>query len=329
MGATVRRREFIGLLGCAASAWPRVARAQQAMPMIGFLSSRSPGESAALVAAFREGLREAGFIEGQNMTIAFRWAEGHYDRLPALAAELVALRVAVLYAAGGPSAALAAKAATSIIPIVFSAVTDPVGLRLVTSLNRPGGNITGMSLVSDLWAKNVELLKELVPTASVMAYLVNPSSPAVETYLKGAAQAANALAIDIHVLNASTEREIDEAFVSSGSLRVGGLIVPNEPFLDSQRDRIAALATHYNIPALYNLRESVVAGGLASYGASFPDLYRRAAIYAGRILKGERPADLPVQLPTKFEFLINLKAAKAIGLTVPSTLLTRADEVIE
>jgi putative tryptophan/tyrosine transport system substrate-binding protein len=301
----------------------------QAMPLIGFLSSRSPAESAGVVAAFQQGLREAGFIEGQNLAIAFRWAEGRYDRLPALAAELVALRVAVLFSAGGPPAALAAKAATSTIPIVFSAVNDPVALGLVTSLNRPGGNITGMSLFNDLWIKNVELLKEMVPTASVMAYLINPSSPSVEIYLKGVAGAANALGIQIHVLKASTEHEIDEAFASLASLRVGGVIVPNEPYLDSQRERITALAARYGVPALYNLRECVMAGGLASYGPSLSELYRRSAVYAGRILKGEKPADLPVQLPTKFEFLINLKAAKAIGITIPPTLLTRADEVIE
>jgi putative ABC transport system substrate-binding protein len=329
-GAGMKRREFMTLLGGAAVIWPLPARAQQAMPLIGFLSSRSPDESAYAVAAFRQGLREAGFIEGQNLTTAFRWAEGHYDRLPALAAELVGLHVAVLYAAGGPPAALAAKAATSTIPIVFSAANDPVGLGLVASLNRPGGNVTGMSLfASDLWAKNVELLKELVPTASVMGYLVNPSSPSVATYLKGAAEAASALGIDIHLLNASTEREIDEAFASLARLRVGGLIVPNEPYLDSQRDRIAALAARYAVPALYNLREYVTAGGLASYGPSLPDSYRRAAMYAGRILKGEKPADLPVQVPTKFEFVINLKTAKTIGITIPPTLLARADEVIE
>lgn len=263
------------------------------------------------------------------MTIAFRWAEGHYDRLPALAAELVALRVAVFYTAGGPPAALAAKAATSTIPIVFTAGTDPVGLGLVTSLNRPGGNVTGQSAFPDLWAKNVELLKELVPTAKVVAYLVNPSSPSIETYLQGAARAADALGITIHILKANTERQLDEAFASLAKLRPDGLIVPNEPFLDSQREKITALAARYSVPALYNLREYAAAGGLASYGPSLPDSYRRAAIYTGRILKGEKPADLPVQLPTKLEFVINLKAARAIGFTVPPTLLARADEVIE
>jgi putative ABC transport system substrate-binding protein len=328
----MRRREFIGLLGSgmAASTWPIAARSQQAMPLIGFLSSRSPNESANVVAAFRQGLSEAGFAEGQNLAIAFRWAEGHYDRLPALAAELIDLRVALLYSAGGPPAALAAKAATSTIPVVFSAASNPVGLGLITSFNRPGDNVTGMSLFSsELWAKNVELLKELVPTASVMAYLVNPSTPGVDEYLKGAAQAAAALGVDIHLLNASTEAEIDDAFASLTKLHAGGLIVPNEPFLDSQRERITALAARHAVPALYNLREYVIGGGLASYGPSLSDAYRRAAVYAGRILKGEKPGDLPVQAPTKFEFVINLKTAKSLGLTIPPTLLLRADEVIE
>ncbi len=326
----MHRRHFLAVLTSAAAGWPFAAHAQQATPLIGFLSSRSPNESAALVTAFREGLREAGFVEGQNLTVAFRWAEGHYDRLPALAAELVSLRVAVLYSAGGPPAALAAKAATSTIPIVFSTANDPVELGLVASLNRPGGNITGMSLLaSDLWAKAVELLRELVPTASVVAYLVNPSSPSVATYLEGATKAAKALGIEIRPLNASTEHEIDEAFASLAGLHAGGLVVPNEPFLDSQRSRITALAARYAIPALYNFREYVVAGGLVGYGPSLPDSYRRAGNYAGRILKGEKPADLPVQVPTKFELVINLKAAQTLGITIPPTLLARADEVIE
>jgi putative ABC transport system substrate-binding protein len=249
--------------------------------------------------------------------------------LPALATELVGLRVALLFTAGGPSAALAAKAATT-IPVVFSAVSDPTALALVESLNRPGGNVTGMSLfASDLWAKNVELLKELVPAAGVMAYLVNPMSPMMAGYLKGAAQPASALGVDIRLLNASTEGEIDEAFASLARLRADGLIVPNEPYLDSQRDRITALAARYSVPALYNPREYVVAGGLASYGPSLQDSYRRSAVYVGRILKGEKPADLPVQVPTTFEFVINLKTAKTLGITIAPTLLARADEVIE
>jgi putative ABC transport system substrate-binding protein len=326
----MHRREVLFVLGATASTWPLRARAQQAMLSIGFLSSRSPGESAGVVAAFRQGLRESGFVEGENLAIAFRWAEGRYDRLPALAAELVGLGVAVLGTAGGPSAALAAKAATSTIPVVFSAVSDPIGVGLVASLNRPGGNVTGMSLfASDLWAKNVELLKELAPTARVMAWLVNPTSPMMAGYLQGAARAASVLAIDIRVLHASTEREIDEAFASLPALHAGGLIVPNEPYLDSQRDRITALAARFSIPALYNLREYVVAGGLASYGPSLEDSYRRAAVYVGRVLKGEKPADLPVQVPTRFEFVINLKTAKTLGITIAPMLLARADEVIE
>jgi putative tryptophan/tyrosine transport system substrate-binding protein len=326
----MKRREFITFLAGAAATWPSAARAQQPMLLIGFLSSRSPGESAGVVGAFRQGLRESGFVEGQNLTIAFRWAEGRYDRLPDLAAELVGLRVAVLCTAGGPAAALAAKAATSTIPIVFSAVSDPIGLHLVASLNRPGGNVTGMSLfASDLWAKNVQLLKELVPGTSVVAYLVNPKSPMVAGYLQGAAQGARALGIDIRVLNASTEREIEEAFASLANLHADGLIVPNEPYLDSQRDRITALAARYSVAALYNLREYAEAGGLASYGPSLQDSYRRAAGYVGRVLKGEKPADLPVQVPTSFELVINLKTAKALGITVAPTMLARADEVIE
>ena len=306
----MQRREFIVLMGGAAAAWPRAARAQQPVtPVIGFLSSRSPNESAGVVAAFRQGLREAGFVEGQDLTIAFRWAEGRYDRLPALAAELVGLRVAVLYSAGGPPAALAAKAATSSIPIVFAAANDPVELGLVASLSRPGGNITGMSLfASDLWAKNVELLRELVPAASVMAYLVNPSSPSVATYLKGATQAAKALGIDIHPLNADTEREIDEAFASLGTLRAGGLIVPTNGFWTASAKALV-LAALYAIPALNNFREYVVAGGLVSYGPSLPDLSsRRHSMWSD--FKGEKPADLPVQVPTKFEFVINPRPPK-------------------
>jgi ABC-type uncharacterized transport system substrate-binding protein len=327
----MRRREFITLLGGAAAAWPLSTRAQQpAMPVIGFLSSRAPGESANVLAAFREGLHEAGFVEGQNLAIAFRWAEGRYDRLPALAADLVSLRVTAIFAAGGPPSALAAKAATSAIPIVFSAVNDPVSLGLVASLNRPGGNVTGMSLIaSEMWAKCFQLLKELVPTAAVIAYLVNPTNPSAENYLKGATAGASVRGIDVHVLNASTEHDLDEAFASLEKLRADGLVVPNEPFFDSQRDRIVALSARYAVPAIYSIREYVVAGGLLSYGASLSDSYHRAAVYLGRVLKGEKPADLPVQQPTKFELVINLKTANTLGLTVPPSLLATADEVIE
>jgi putative tryptophan/tyrosine transport system substrate-binding protein len=307
------------------------AQAQQTpMPVIGFLSSRSPGESANVLAAFREGLRETGFVEGQNVAIAFRWAEGRYDQLPALAAELVSLKVTALFAAGGPPAAFAAKTATSTIPVVFSSVAEPVQLRLVASLNRPGGNVTGMSnLADELWAKNVQLLKELVPGAAIIGYLVNPSTPSAEIYLKGAAAGSSVTGIDVRVLKATTEPELDEAFASLVKLGAGGLVVPNEPFFDSKRDKIVALSARYALPTIYTIREYALVGGLMSYGPSLSDSYRKAATYLGRILKGEKPADLPVQQPTKFELVINLKTAKALGLEIPPTLLARADEVIE
>jgi putative tryptophan/tyrosine transport system substrate-binding protein len=327
----IGRREFITLLGSAAAAWPRAARAQQAaMPVVGFLSSRSPGESADSVAAFREGLREAGFVEGQNLLIAFRWAEGRYDRLPALASDLVDLRVALLFAAGGSPSALAAKGATSTIPIVFSASNDPVSLGLISSLSRPGGNITGMSAFNwELGPKRLELLKELVPRATIIAYLVNPMNPIAETELKAALAAASALRIQLHVFNASTEHDLDAAFAAIGTRRADGLVVAGEPFFDSQRDRLVALSSRHAVAACYAWREYVVAGGLMSYGTSLVESYREAGIYAGRILKGEMPAALPVMQPTKFRLVLNHKTAKALGLTVPPTLLARADEVIE
>ena len=310
----LKRREFITLLGGAASAWPLAARAQQsATSTIGFVSSRAPGESAGVVAAFRQGLGEAGFVEGQNLAIAFRWAEGRYDRLPALVAEL-----------------LAAKEATSTIPIVFSAVSDPVRLGLVPSLNRPGGNVTGMSLLnSELVAKSAQLLKEAVPAAAVIAFLVNPSGPSAEIYVKEVPATVRALGIQIPVLNASTEHDLDEAFASLGKLGVSGLVVLAEPFFDSQRERIVSLAVQHAVPMISSLREYVVAGGLMSYGPSLPDSYRRAGIYVGRVLKGEKPADLPVMQPTKFDLVINAKTAKTLGLKLPDNVLALADEVIE
>jgi ABC-type uncharacterized transport system substrate-binding protein len=334
MSRLIERREFITLIGGAAAAsslWPLVARAQQpAMPVIGFLSSRSPGESAGVVAAFRAGLRESGFVEGQNLVIAFRWADGRYDRLLELAADLVDLRVAVLFAAGGPPSALAAKAATSTIPVVFSAVSDAVRLGLVASLNRPGGNVTGMSILTpEMVTKSAQLLKELVPAAAAIAYLVNPSNPSAEIYSKEAVTVASALGIRVHVLDASTDHDLDEAFASLGKLGAGGLVVPGEPFFETQRDRIVALCARYAVPAIYGFREYVAAGGLMSYGPSLTDSYRLAGIYVGRILKGEKPAYLPVMQPTKFELFINLKTAKALGLTIPESFLLRADEVIE
>jgi putative tryptophan/tyrosine transport system substrate-binding protein len=324
----LKRREFITLVGGAAVLLSLAARAQQ--QVIGFLSSRSPGESAGLVTPFRRGLSESGFVEGQNLAIAFRWAQGHYDRLPALAAELVGLPVAVLFAAGGTPSAVAAKTATSTIPVVFSAVNDPVRVGLIASLNRPGGNITGMSILSlEIVGKSVQLLKELLPAGSAIAFLVNPSNPAVEIYSKEAPTVARALGIRVHVLDASTEHDLDEAFGSLKSLGAGGLVVPAEPFFDSQRDRIVALSARYAVALMSTFREYVVAGGLISYGASLPDSYRRAGMYVGRILKGQKPGDLPVVQPTTFELVINLKTAKALGLTVPDKLLALADEVIE
>jgi putative ABC transport system substrate-binding protein len=326
----MQRRDFIMLLGGSAAAWPLVARAQQPMPVIGFLSSRSPGESANVLAAFREGLRETGFVEGQNVAIAFRWAEGRYDQLPALAAELVSFKVKALFAAGGPPAAFAAKAATSTIPVVFSSVAEPVQLGLVASLNRPGGNITGMSnLADEIWAKNVQLLKEFVPGAAIIGYLVNPSTPSAEIYLKGAAAGSSVTGIDVRVLKASTEPQLDEAFASLVKLGADGLVVPNEPFFDSKRDKIVALSARYAVPTIYTIREYALVGGLMSYGPSLSDSYRKAATYLGRILKGEKPADLPVVQPTKFELVINLTTAKALGLKIPEAFLLRADEVIE
>ena len=325
----MRRREFIGLLG-GTTAWPLVARAQQPVPVIGFLSSRSPTESAYVVAAFREGLREAGFVEGQNLSIAFRWAEGNYDRLRALAAELVRLQVTLLFAAGGPPSALAAKAATSTIPIVFSGTNDPVRHGLVASLARPGGNVTGMSTVTTgLVAKSVQFMRELVPTANVVAYLLNPAL-ADAAYLSRETQAAaSAAAIQVVVVNASTEGEVHAAFADLARLQANALVVHSDPFFDSLREKIITLSARYAIPTAYVWREHVLAGGLMSYGASLTDNYRRAAVYAGRILKGEKPADLPVQEPTKFELVFNLKTARSLGLTIPPTLLARADEVIE
>jgi len=326
----LRRREVITLLGGAA-AWPLSAWAQQQpMPMIGFLSSRSPGESAGVVAAFRQGLGETGFVEGRNLAIAFRWAEGHYDRLPALAAELVGLPVVLLFAAGGPPSAFAAKAATSTIPIVFSAVGDPIEIGLVPSLNQPSGNITGMAyFFVTLAEKRIELMKELKPTASVIGYLLNPLSQRSEIESKGVLAAARALGIELRVLNASSENELDTAFDAVTKLDVGALVASVDPYFDSQRERIVALAARHRMAAVYGWREYVLAGGLMSYGTDLPDSYRQAAIYVGRILKGEMPANLPVMQPTKFNLAVNLKTAKALDLTVPPTLLARADEVIE
>ncbi len=326
----MKRRAFIAGLG-AATTWPFVVRAQQsAVPVVGYLSSRSPSEFAVVAAAFRQGLGQTGFTVGQNVAIEYRWAEGHYDRLPALAAELVNLKVAAILAAGGPPSALAAKKATSTIPVIFSAADDPVGLGLVASLSRPGGNVTGMSLFnSDLGAKRLALLHELVPSAGVVAYLTNPANPSAKLEVKAVQEAAKTFGVDLLVVDASTDQEIEAAFARLTERHIGAVIVAGEPFFDSRRAAIVELAAKNAIPASYSWRENVALGGLLSYGTTINESYRNSGIYCGRILKGERPADLPVMQPTKFEMTINLKTARTLGLNVPATLLTGADEVIE
>jgi putative ABC transport system substrate-binding protein len=325
----VRRREFITLLGSAV-AWPMAARAQQpAMPVIGFLNSASPVGFAPFAAAFRQGLHEAGYVEGQNVMVEYRWAEGRYERLPALAAELVRRKVIVIAATSSP-AALAAKAATSTVPIVFTTGDDPIKLGLVASLNQPGGNVTGVSsLLVELGSKQLGLLHELAPTTAAIAALVNPNFPGTETQLRNVEAAARVLGLQLIVLRASTDQEIEAAFAIMARHGGDALLVGADPFFAQRRDHIVALAARHAIPALYPVREFAVAGGLMSYGSDFAHSYRQAGIYTGRIVRGERPADLPVQRSTKFEFVINLKTAKALGLAVPNSMQLIADEVIE
>jgi putative ABC transport system substrate-binding protein len=322
----VRRREFITLLGGAAATWPLAARAQQpAMPVIGFLNSTSPGPYAHLVAAFRQGLKDSGYLEGQNIAIEFRWAEGRDDKLPALAADLVSRQVAVLFGAG-PAAARAAKAATASIPVVFTSGDDPVKIGLVSSLNRPGANVTGVNLLfSEVQTKRLELLRGLIPTAKAVGFVFDPEIPPrmeVEP-------AARHLGLKLHAVSVAAEHDIDAAFASFADHRIDGVLVGTSPRLFSWRARVIALAAHASLPTIYDDRQFVVDGGLMSYGTSATDAFRLAGIYASRILKGEKPADLPVQQSTKFELLINLRTAKALGLEIPDKLLALADEVIE
>jgi putative ABC transport system substrate-binding protein len=327
----LNRRAFITLIGGAAVAWPFAARAQQpAVPVIGWLSVGWSDVLAGSVAAFRKGLNEAGFVEGKNVTIEWRWEEGRYDQLPAMAAELVRRPVAVILANGGPRPARAAKISTATIPIVFTTQSDPVATGLVASLSRPGGNVTGVySFANELGTKQLGLLRELAPTTGMIALLVNPESPGADIILKDVQMAVRSLGLRFQVLSASIERDLDAVFTSLGQQRPGALLVQNDIFLASRFVQIASTAVQHAIPTISNSQAFAAAGGLMSYGAGGPDLPHQAGLYVGRILKGEKPADLPVAQPTKFEFVINLKTAKALGLTVPPSLLAIADEVIE
>jgi putative ABC transport system substrate-binding protein len=326
----MRRRDFIIFLAGAMAAWPLAGRAQQkARPVIGVLYTGQPNASSGpFMRAFRQGLSEAGYVEGQNLAIEYRWVEGNYDRLPALAADLVGRKVDLIMANSPPSA-LAAKSATSTIPIVFRGGADPVGDGLVASLARPGGNLTGVSIAADLTAKRLELLSELVPRAGVIALLVNPNSATAERVIRDVQQAARAKGLQLHVLKARSESEIDTAFASLVQLHAGALVVGADPFLSSRREQLVALASRRAVPSIYAWREFAASGGLISYGPSLTSAFRLVGAYAGKVLKGAKPADLPVQQPTTFELVINLKTAKALGLTVPQSMLTRADEVIE
>jgi putative tryptophan/tyrosine transport system substrate-binding protein len=331
MAINIARRKFIAALGGAALAWPLAARAQQpAMPVIGFVNTLSFENVPHFVVAFREGLKEAGFVEGQNVTVEYRWAQGKYDRLPELAADLVRRKVAVIVATGGEPSPQIAEAATSTIPIVFTANGDPVREGLVANLNQPGGNATGITIFGlAAVTKRLQLLHELLPQAATIAFLMNPNNPIGDIEMSAAREAATSLGPQMLVLIASSESELDTAFAAIAQQRVAALLVASDVFFVGRRDQIVSQAARLEIPAIYFIREFAQAGGLMTYGNSIPDVYRQVGIYVGRILKGEKPADLPVMQATKFEFVINLKTAKTLGLTVPNTLLVIADEVIE
>jgi putative tryptophan/tyrosine transport system substrate-binding protein len=328
----VRRRQFISLLGGVVVAWPLAARAQQStMPVIGYVGTGSRESDAFRLPSFHQGLSESGYVEGRNVAIEYRWAEGQNDRLPALMADLVRRRVTVIAVPASTAGALAAKAATSTIPIVFYIGLDPVELKLVASLNRPGGNLTGVTGWNvAVGPKRLELLHELIPTATVMALLVNPTSPDLaKADSKEQAAAARTLGLQLHILHASTEGDFDTVFASLVQLRAGGLVIGTDSFFNTQKEQLAALTVRHGVPTIHQYREFVAAGGLIGYGTPTAELSRQVGVYTGRILKGEKPADMPIQQATKIELFINLKTAKALGLNVPLSLLARADEVIE
>jgi putative ABC transport system substrate-binding protein len=326
----MRRREFVTLVGGAA-AWPLAARAQQlTLPVVGYLGALSHAAVERSIDAFEAGLMETGYIDGKNVKIEYRWAEGRYDRLPALAADLVRQRASVIFAAGGDPSALAAKAATTTIPIVFILGSDPVKLGLVASLNRPGGNLTGVNLlITEMEAKRLELLHQLVPTATRLAVLLNPKTANAESQLSEVRSASRTLGPQIEVIDASDEHDIDMAFASIAQKKIGGLVISADPFFNNCRSQLIALASRYSMPTLYFVREFTNSGGLISYGTSITDAYHQVGIYAGKILNGAKPSDLPVVQPTNFELVINLKTAKALGLVVPPPLLAAATEVVE